>query len=235
MLPICRSILSWSRLPIPRSRSNFDLSLYLVANRPSFQDESLFFSKIISAVKGGVSCVQFRDHKSDLSATIRTALLLKNMLQGVPLFINTIQPFDVIHAVDAEGIYLEDNCSHLEARKLLGRKAIIGASVKTMAEVLALGQIDEIDYVSVKVSPSKKTCPRNDQLWGMEGLRKVRAIIPHRIVAIGGLNLSCVQPVYRELRSDDGIAMAGGLMDEEAPDITAQKIQSICKKIREER
>lgn len=235
MLPICRSMSSWSRLPIPRSRSNFDLSLYLVANKPSFQDESLFFSKIMSAVKGGVSCVQFRDHKSDLSATIRTALRLKNMLQGVPLFINTLQPFDVIHAVDAEGVYLEDNCSYSEARKILGRKAIIGASVKTMEEVLALGQMDEIDYVSVKVSPSKKTCPRNDQLWGMEGLRKVRAIIPHRIVAIGGLNFSCVEPVYRELRSDDGIAMAGGLMDEEAPDITAQKIQSICKKIREGR
>lgn len=164
MLPICRSMSSWSRLPISRGRLAFDLSLYLVANRPSFQDETLFFSKIISAVKGGVSCVQFRDHKSDLSVTIRTALRLKNMLQGVPLFINTLE-----------------------------------------------------------------------QLWGMERLRNVRTIIPHRIVAIGGLNLSCVEPVYRELRSDDGIAMAGGLMDEEAPNITAQKIQSIRQKIREER
>ena len=104
-----------------------------------------------------------------------------------------------------------------------------------MEEVLALGQTSEIDYVSVKISPSKKTCPRNDQLWGMEGLQNVRTITPHRIVAIGGLNLSCVEPVYRELRSDDGIAMAGGLMDEEAPNITAQKIQSIRQKIREER
>jgi thiamine-phosphate diphosphorylase len=235
MLPICRSMSSWSRLPIPRARHTFDLSLYLVANRPSFQDEKLFFSKIMAAVKGGVSCVQFRDHKNDLSTTIRTALRLKNMLQGVPLFINTLQPFDVVHAVVAEGIYLEDNFPHLEARKLLGRKIIIGTSVKTMEDVLALGQTDEIDYVSVKVSPSKKTCPRNDQLWGMDGLRNVRATIPHRIVAIGGLNLSCVEPVYRELRSDDGIAMAGGLMDEEAPDITAKKIHSIRQRIREER
>ena len=69
----------------------------------------------------------------------------------------------------------------------------------------------------------------------MDGLRSVRAIIPHRIVAIGGLNLSCVEPVYRELRSDDGIAMAGGLMDEEAPNVTAQKIQSIRQKIRGEK
>jgi len=226
---------SWSRLPIPRGRLAFDLSLYLVANRPSFRDENVFFSKIMSSIKGGVSCVQFRDHKSDLTATIRTALRLKNMLQGVPLFINTLQPFEVIHAVDAEGIYLEDNFSYSKARKLLGRKSIIGASVKTMEEVMALGGTKEVDYISVKVSPSKKTCPRNDQLWGMDGLRNVRAIIPHRIVAIGGLNLSCVEPVYRELRSDDGIAMAGGLMDEEAPYITAQKIQSIRKKIREER
>ena len=155
-----RSMSSWGRFPIPRCRLTFDLSLYLIANRPSFQDENRFFSKIMSAVKGGVSCVQLRDHKGDLSTTIRTALRLKNMLQGVPLFINTLQPFDVIHAVDAEGVYLEDNFPHSEARKLLGRKAIIGASVKTMEEVMALGQAKEVDYISVKVSPSKKTCPR---------------------------------------------------------------------------
>ena len=84
----------------------------------------------MAAVKGGVSCVQFRDHKNDLSATIRTALRLKNMLQNVPLFINTLQPFDVVRAVDAEGIYLEDNFPHLEARKLLGRKVVIGTAVR---------------------------------------------------------------------------------------------------------
>ena len=235
MSPICRSVLSWSQLPLPEGRFAFDLSLYLVANRPSFQDENLFFSKIMAAVKGGVSCVQFRDHKNDLSETIKTAQRLKNMLQGVPLFINTLQPIDVIQAVDAEGIYLEDSFPYLEARKRLGKKVVIGTSVKTMEEVMALGEINEVDYLSVKISPSKKTCPRNDQLWGMEGLRNVRAITPHRIVAIGGLNLSCIEPVYKELRSDDGIAMAGGLMDEVTPHITAQKIQSLRLKIREER
>ena len=235
MPPICRSISSLSRLPKPKSRHPFDLSLYLVANGPSFPDKDRFFSQITSSVQGGVSCVQFRDHKSNLSETIRTASILKEALKGLPLFINTLRPFDVIYAVKAEGIYLEDGFSPLEARKLLGEKAIIGTSVKTIEEVLALGQENEVDYLSVKVSPSKKTCPRNDQLWGMEGLRKVRATTPHRIVAIGGLNLSCVEPVYRELQPDDGIAMAGGLMDAEDPRITAQKIQAIRQKVREER
>ena len=149
MSPICRSVLSWSQLPLPEGRFAFDLSLYLVANRPSFQDENLFFSKIMAAVKGGVSCVQFRDHKNDLSETIKTAQRLKNMLQGVPLFINTLQPIDVIQAVDAEGIYLEDSFPYLEARKRLGKKVVIGTSVKTMEEVMALGEINEVDYLSV--------------------------------------------------------------------------------------
>lgn len=66
----------------------------------------------------------------------------------------------------------------------------------------------------------------------MEGLRNVRAISPHRIVAIGGLNLVCAESVYRELHIDDGIAMAGGLMEEESPYITAQRIQAISKRLR---
>lgn len=151
-----------------------------------------------------------------------------------PMFINTLKLLEVAQAVDAEGIYLEESLSYFEARRLLGKKIIIGVPVKTIEEVLALGQTNEIDYLSVKISPSKKTCPRNDKLWGIDGLRNVRAISPHRIVAIGGLNLSCVEPVYHELCFNDGIAMAGGLMDEEFPSLTAQKSHAIRQKIRRE-
>jgi thiamine-phosphate diphosphorylase len=227
------ALLLWRRLPV--LQNPLDLSLYLVANKPSFSDEELFFAKIRAAVKGGVSCVQLRDHESELSETICTARRLKKMLKDVPLFINTRQSFDVVQEVGAEGVYLEDQISYLQARKQLGERAIIGISVKTMEEVLAAEQVRGIDYLSVKVTASKKTCPRNDQLWGMEGLRQVRAITSHRIVAIGGLNASCVEVVYRGLRPGDGIAMAGGLMDEEAPDMTAQKIQAIRHRAREER
>lgn len=234
MSPICRSIFSCSRLLCPRGRLPFDLSLYLVANRPSFQDESLFFSKIMESVKGGVSCVQLRDHKSDFASTLRTAAHLKNMLKGVPLFINTLKSFEVVQAIDAEGVFLEEQLPYAEARRLLGRKVIIGIPVKTMDEVLAAGQTSEIDYLSVKISPSKRTCPRNDELWGMKGLRSIRAISPRRIVAIGGLNLERAESIYRALHFGDGIAMAGGLMGEEDPRITAQKIQAIRQRVRGE-
>ncbi len=232
MSSICRSVFFCSRLHIPKRRLPFDPSLYLVANRPSFHDESLFFSKIMESVNGGVSCVQLRDHENDFATTLRTAARLKNMLKGVPLFINTVKPIEVVQVIDAEGVYLEEKFPHSEARRLLGRKVIIGVPVKTMDEVLAAEQTSEIDYLSVKVSPSKRTCPRNDALWGMKGLRSIRAISSHRIVAIGGLNLASAESVYKELHLDDGIAMAGGLMEEDDPCTTAQKIKAIRQRVR---
>jgi thiamine-phosphate diphosphorylase len=215
------------------SRGPLDLSLYLVANRPSFHDEKLFLRKVGELVKGGVSCVQLRDHKNGFKATLKTAALLKEMLGEIPLFINVLtRPFEVIREVGADGIYLEEPFPHSEARKLLGSRGVIGAPVKTMEDVLNVG--NEVDYLSVKISPSKRTCPRNDHLWGMEGLRRVRESSSHRIVAIGGLNLECAEAVYRELREDDGIAMAGGLMGERDPRRTARKILAIRQRIREE-
>src|SRR6267154_2384378 len=116
MSAICRSIypssrfgLQWITKPFyskcciahaAKERLPFDLSLYLVANRPSFQDESQFFSKIMKSVKGGVSCVQLRDHKNDFATTLKTAARLKKMLQyeGIPLFINTLKLIEVAQA-----------------------------------------------------------------------------------------------------------------------------------------
>ncbi len=74
MSAISRPIVPISRLHFPKERLHCDLSLYLVANRPSFQDERLFFSKIQEAVRGGVSCVQLRDHRSDYPASALSKL-----------------------------------------------------------------------------------------------------------------------------------------------------------------
>lgn len=51
-------------------RTHCNLSLYLVANKPSFPDERLLFLKIQEAVRGGVTCVQLWDHKSDFSTSL---------------------------------------------------------------------------------------------------------------------------------------------------------------------
>lgn len=234
MSSICRLVNPCSRLAISNGRIFFDLSLYLIANRPSFKDEHLFFSKIQEAVKGGVTCVQLRDYKSDFPSVLNTATRLKKILEGLPLFINTTNSLEIALRTSAEGIYLEENIPLSEVRKTLGQKTIIGAPVKTMSEVLLSSQNSEIDYLSVKVFPSKQTCPKNNALWGIGGLEHIRAISPKRIVAIGGIDLSLTKSIYKKLYLDDGIAMAGGLMREDSPFETAKKITALRQKVRSE-
>lgn len=232
MSAITRLAVPTTRLHFPIERRRCDLSLYLVANKPSFDDEHVFYSKIQDAVRGGVSCVQLRDHKSDYPTNLKTARQLKEMLGKTPLFVNTLDPIKVAQAIDAEGVFLEEGISYSDARSSLGEAAIIGVPVRTMDDVLSVGQTTKVDYLSIKISPSKKTCPKNNVLWGIEGLRKIRALSPQRIVAIGGLNVDSVESIYRDLHSDDGIAMAGGLMGEDDPYLIAKKIQSIREKTR---
>jgi thiamine-phosphate pyrophosphorylase len=208
----------------------FDLSLYLVANRSSFPDETAFFTKVAEAVKGGVTCVQLRDLQSDQFSILKTAAQLRTILKGVPLFINTLHIFDVAKAVNADGVYLEEPFSYLEARRILGPRAIIGIPVKNLEDIAKVGP--EIDYLSVKVAPSKWTCPTNNLIWGIDGLHEILTMTPHRVVAIGGLNLHLAASIYRELRPGDGIAMAGGIMNEKDPFSTAQKIRAILQEKR---
>jgi thiamine-phosphate diphosphorylase len=159
-----------SAISIFKQRSRCNLSLYLVANRPSFQDERLFFSKIQAAVRGGVSCEQLRDHRSDYTTCLKTASRFKRLFPRIPLFINTLESMKVAHSIGAEGVYLEEGISPSEARRILGEKTIIGVPVKKMDDIFT----DAADYFSVKVFASKKTCPKNDLLWGIEGLREIR-------------------------------------------------------------
>lgn len=211
-------------------RHSFDPSLLLIADKSFFRDkEALFFARIQAAVKGGVTCVQFRDYESDLERTIETAHQLKKMLNGVPLLINTLNSFEVIRAVGAEGVFLENDFSHAKARKLLGNKGIIGTFVQRMEDIVALERTTKIDFISVKIA----TCCRNDITLGMEGLYQMLASTSLLAIAVGGINLSTVEPVYRLLGSRGGVGVARGLMNAEDPEIIAKKIQAIRQKVME--
>jgi thiamine-phosphate pyrophosphorylase len=158
------------------------------------------------------------------------AKTLKAMLGQTPLFINTLDSPKLALEVNAEGVFLEEKLDPTGVRKILGEKAIIGIAIEKIDDAIIAEQRGEIDYLSIKLFPSKQTSPKNDVLWEMEGLRKIRALSTRRIVAIGGLNVNSVASVYRELHLDDGLAMAGALMREEDPHRTAQIIQEIRKK-----
>jgi thiamine-phosphate pyrophosphorylase len=214
-------------------RQNVDLSLYLVTSRVGVRNDDDFIFRVISGVKGGVTCVQIRDHYQDICATIRTASKLRRLLLSfnVPLIINN--RVDVALAVDADGVHLGQNdLPYKEARKILGPRAIIGLSVDKWADVEAAQSLD-VDYLGVsQLFPSKETKPGCESPWGIEGLRKVRAFSRHRLVVIGGVTLPLLPTICKELNlgpSRDGVAMVGELWRSEDPSLVAQRVHAIFR------
>lgn len=234
MLAICRSPFS----PYPYSKRYFshlsrrhgiDLSLCLVTDRKCVKSDEEFFSKISRAIEGGVTCIQLRDQNEDLQASLRSAYRLKDR---IPLIINN--RVDVALAVGT-GVHLGKKDFPLEdARRLLGQQAIIGWTVETLDDVHIAEKLD-VDYLGVQLFPSKNTKLNHTRIWGIEGLKQIRSLSRHRLVAIGGITLDNLETVCSQLqlgRQGDGIAMVGELWRGNNPSIEAQKIQAIFNRIK---
>lgn len=234
--PVCWSSVYMRRYSCQASkRLAFDLSLYLVADRKSVPNEEDFFSKIGQAVKGGVTCIQLRDHDQTYETSLRTALRLKKMLSDTSVSLMINNRLDVALEASAEGVYLErkDIC-YSEARRLLGPDRVIGMPVYTMSGVLEAEQRD-VDYLSIKIFPSKKTNPGDIQVWGIKGLQEAREKSRHRFVAIGGIDLDNLESVCRFLHlgdCKDGIAMVGDLWRADDPSAMAMRIRTIIEKVK---
>lgn len=185
--------------------SPIDLSLYLIADRRSASSDAEFLTKIEESIKGGVTCIQWRDFTTEYEASLRMVRELKQLTAkyGVSLIVNS--RLDVALAAGVDGVFLENrDVSFEEARAFLGDEVPLSMSVESMEDVLIANEKD-IDHISVKVFPSP--CTSTGLVpFGIERLRAARAAYRGRIIVIGGITLENAEIVCKELRRGDGIA-----------------------------
>jgi thiamine-phosphate pyrophosphorylase len=163
--------------------------VYLVTDRTSLSGKSLD-DVILLAVKGGAAMVQLREKDVSTRFFIEEARRIKKILAPytVPLIIN--DRVDVALAVGADGVHIgQEDMPYPLARKLLGPGAIIGLSVETPEQVEAAEAFD-VAYLGVSAIFATPTKTNTRHHWGLDGLRKVRAMSRHPLVAIGGINAS---------------------------------------------
>ena len=125
-----------------------------------------------AAVRGGATLVQLRDKASETRALVDEAKAIKRVLAGsrVPLLIN--DRVDVALASGADGVHLgRDDLDLATARRLLGPRAIIGASSRSRADIeaLAFGAIDYVCIGGVFVTASKDNPGQADRDCGLQG------------------------------------------------------------------
>ena len=131
----------------PRS-STVDVRLYALVDPD--RDGGRDLAELARLVtQGGATLVQLRDKHSDTRRMVERARAVKAALApfGVPLLIN--DRVDVALAAGADGAHVgQDDMAVADARRLLGPQAIIGLSIKTVAQAEA-APLDLLDYVGI--------------------------------------------------------------------------------------
>lgn len=202
----------------------FDLSLYLVTDRPLSGGRDMAWI-VREAAAGGVTMVQLREKECSTAEFIQLARELKAALAplGIPLIIN--DRVDVALAVDADGVHIgQSDMPYATARKLLGSDKIIGLSVETMDEVIAANALD-VDYIGI--SPVYATPTKTDTLtpFGLDGVDEVMRCSRHRCVAIGGMNRDTVGEVIAH--GVEGVAVVSAIVAAPSPREAAAELAGI--------
>jgi thiamine-phosphate pyrophosphorylase len=99
-------------------------------------------------------------------------------------------------ALRADGVHLgQDDLPPAEARRILGKDAIIGFSAHTAEQALAALSLP-VDYIAIGPVFSTKTKEDPEEIVGLIGIENVRrAIGEFPLAAIGGIDAKTVNAV----------------------------------------
>ncbi len=164
-----------------------DLTLYLIVD-PRRCEGRTPLAVVEAAVAGGVTAVQLRDKQGSTRRLVHEARRLKAWLAGraVPLLVN--DRVDVALAAAADGVHLgQDDMAPADARRLLGPDAVIGLTVRSLAEARAAPR-DVVDYVSIGGVFATASKDNPEPPCGLEGLRRIAAALDMPRVAISGID-----------------------------------------------
>ena len=173
--------------------SNFrNFGLYLVTDTELCMGRPVL-DVVRAAVAGGVQAVQIREKTGSTRDFLDLAKLLVREVQSkdIPILIN--DRVDIALASGAAGVHVgQSDMPVLDARKLLGEKALIGLTVPTM-DILEKSLSLPVQYIAVGPVFATTTKTNTAPVWGLEGLKKARKYIDameygRPLMTIGGIH-----------------------------------------------
>lgn len=179
------------------------------------------------SVSGGVTILQLRDKSGDTRSMIETARAIRVALAGrAPLLIN--DRVDVALASGAEGVHLgREDMVPADARRLLGKDAIIGVTVKDSDDLASLDPA-LVDYGcigGVFATSSKNNPDPPVGLGGLATLRRAAARTGLPVGAIAGIDLANTADCIGA--GADGIALISALYLTPDIEATARAFRSV--------
>jgi len=203
-----------------------DLSLYALLDPAVAGGRPL--AELARLVAGHATLVQLRDKHGSKRALVEEARRLRALLEPVPFVVN--DRVDVALAAEADGVHVgQDDMTAAEARLLLGKTAIIGLSVKTVAQARE-APLELIDYVAIGGVYATTSKDNTAAPIGIAGLREVVGAVRMRepdfpICAIAGIDASNAAEVIAA--GADGVAVISALSRAPDPRQAARELRAI--------
>ncbi len=150
-------------------------------------------SDVKSALAAGVKIVQYRNKDSGTKQMYEEALKLQSICKGITFLID--DRVDIALSIDADGVHLGSfDMPYNAARKLLGKKKIIGLTAHSLKEAREAQELGA-DYIGISPVFATKTKADAGKPKGTGLIKEIRKHVSVPIVAIGGINLSNAKEV----------------------------------------
>lgn len=164
------------------------LLLYAVTDRRWLKAGQSLPDVVRLAVEGGSTMIQLREKELDREQTIEEALEIKSFLnaKNIPLIIDN--DIEIAKRVGADGVHVgQDDCPVSEARKLLGKDIIIGATAHNVSEAVKAEE-DGADYLGVGAAFGSSTKADAKAIISLDEYKKITEAVSIPVVAIGGID-----------------------------------------------
>ncbi len=198
-----------------------DLILYAVTDSSWIGSEKLEVH-VEKAILGGATFIQYREKELNYNEMLKQAIKIKEVCKKykVPFIVN--DNIEIAIEIEADGVHLGQlDFAVKEARRLLGKEKIIGATAKTIKQAIQ-AQNEEADYIGSGAVFGSKT-KLNTLSMDLRTLKEITENVKIPVVAIGGINKKNVKKLKNTGIS--GIAVVSGIFAEKNIEKASRKLK----------
>ena len=142
--------------------------------------------QVEQALKGGVTCIQFRDKQLENDAFLREAKKMKVLCEKYHVSPYHKRSCGYCCSCGADGVHVgQKDMEAKEVRKLVGEKMIIGVSARTVEQAIQAEQAGA-DYLGVGAVFGTSTKMDAEKI-SLERLKEICQAVKIPVVAIGGV------------------------------------------------
>ena len=201
-----------------------------------YTDRYTYLDSVRMALDGGCRWIQLR--MKDVTADdIRTvAIQVKAMCKELGATFIIDDHVGLVKEIGADGVHLGKNDMPIaDARKLLGKDFIIGATANTIDDV-RVNYADGADYIGCGPFRFTETKKNLSPVLGLEGYKDILRCMKEEninipVVAIGGITAEDIPQIKQA--GVDGIALSGSVLNASEPVTEMRKLIEIEKRIYE--